>query len=289
MWHGGQLVQKIIVLAVLTLAPSAARAATIVTGLGAGGTPHVTVFDAATGAELRSFFAFGSDFRGGVRVAVGDVNGDGVTDIITGAGPGAGPHVKVFDGATSGVIHSFFAFAPGFAGGVFVAAGDVNGDGMSDIVVGADGGGAPHVKVFDGATGVELRSFFAFGVEFTGGVRVAAGDVNGDGFADIVTGAGPGGGPHVKVFDGHTGAEIRSFLAFTPAFTGGVFVAAGDINDDGWADLVVGADAGGPAHVRAFDAATGVELRSFLAFDQAFIGGVRVAAGDVNGDDVADI
>jgi hypothetical protein len=170
---------------------------------------------------------------------------------------------------------------------VFVASGDVNGDGKADIVVGADAGGAPHVKVFDGATGAEIRSFFAFDPGFLGGVRVAAGDVNGDGKADIITGAGPGTLSHVKVFDGLTGAEIHSFFAFTPSFTGGVFVAAGDVNGDGKADIVVSADAGATPHVKVFDAISGTEIRSFFAYDPAFAGGVRVAAGDVNGGGVA--
>ena len=158
-------------------------------------------------------------------MAAGDVNGDGVADIITGAGPGGAPHVKVFDGVTGSLIRSFLAFDPAFDGGIFVAAGDVNSDGMADLVVGADAGGAPHVKVFDGATLAPLQSFFAYDAAFTGGVRVAAGDVNGDGVADIVTGAGAGGAPNVKVFDGKTGVEIQSFLATAPAFAGGIYVA----------------------------------------------------------------
>ncbi|HZN33924.1 MAG TPA: VCBS repeat-containing protein, partial [Pirellulaceae bacterium] len=130
-------------------------------------------------------------------------------------------------------LASFFAYQESFAGGVFVAAGDINGDGRADVITGADAdpqatGG--HVKVFDGATGAEVRSFFAF-PGFSGGVRVAAGDLNGDGLADIITGAGPGAGPHVKVFDGLTHAELRSFFAFDPSFSGGVFVAAGDLNN----------------------------------------------------------
>lgn len=56
---------------------------------------------------------------------------------------------------------------------------------------------------------------------------VAVGDVTGDGRADIVTAAGPGGGPHVRTYDGTTGAAIGSFIAFDPAFLGGVFVGAG--------------------------------------------------------------
>lgn len=183
----------------------------LIVGPDLGGGPHVKAFDGGNHAEVRSFFAYDPSFAGGVRVATGDVNGDGVPDIITGAGPGAGPHVKVFDGRTNAELMSFFAY-PGFTGGVFVAAGDFNGDGRDDIVTGADSI-APHVKVFDGATGGEIRSFLAF-PGFAGGVRVAAGDVNGDGRADIITGAGPGAGPHVKVFDGRTNAELASFFAY---------------------------------------------------------------------------
>src|SRR5207244_8668400 len=121
----------------------------------------------------------------------------GVQDIITGAGPGGGPHVKVFDGVTGQVIASFFAYDAGFTGGVNVTAGDVNHDGNADIITGAGPGGGPHVKVFSGADMSLLASFFAYDAGFTGGVNVAAGDLNADLHADIITGAGPGGGPHV--------------------------------------------------------------------------------------------
>src|SRR5207253_182607 len=121
-------------------------------------------------------------------------------------------------------LGSFFAYAPGFSGGVFVAAGDVNGDGKADIITGAGPGGGPHVEVFSGADGSVLDSFFAYNPAFTGGVSVAAVDFNGDGKADIVTGAGPGGGPHVRVRDGKTLNDLASFMAYDPTFTGGVFV-----------------------------------------------------------------
>jgi len=189
------------------------------------------VFASSSGAQLAAFFPFGTSYLGGVRVAVGDVNGDSVPDVIVGAGPGAAPHVKVFDGRTFQEIASFFGYDAGFHGGIFVAAGDVNGDGKADIITGADAG-APggHVKVFDAVTRAEVRSFFAY-PGFAGGVRVAAGDVNGDGKADLITGAGPGAGAHVKVFDGFSGAELASFFAYGN-FAGGVYVAAGDINGD---------------------------------------------------------
>ena len=196
--------------------------------------------------------------------------------------------MKVFDGVNGAIIHSFFAYPPNFTGGVSVAAGDVNGDGWTDIITGA-GAGAPggHVKAFDGQTGAEIRSFFAY-PGFTGGVRVAAGDVNADGRDDIITGAGPGGGPHVRVFNGLTGARLTSFLAF-PGSSGGVFVAAGDVNGDGRADIVTGQDTGGDPHVKLVDGRSYSELDSFFAYDAGFVGGVRVAVGDVNDDGTPDL
>jgi ELWxxDGT repeat protein len=249
----------------------------IATGADFGGAPHVRVFNALTGALVSEFLAYDVHFLGGVRVAVGDVTGDGVPDIVTAPGPGGGPDIRVFEGRTGVLVREFLAYDPSFVSGVFVAAGDVNGDGFADIITGADAGGGPHVKVFSGADGTLLASFMAYSTAFTGGVRVAAGDVNGDGFADVVTGAGPGGGPHVEVFSGKDGTLLRSFMAYAPTFAGGVYVAAGDVNGDGKADIITGAGQGGGPHVEAFSGADGTLLQSFLAFPAAFTGGVRVA------------
>ncbi len=253
----------------------------------AGGT-QIKVFDPATGQNTRTLVPF-AGFNGAVNVTLADVTGDGVADIIVGAGAGGGPHVKVFDGATGTMIASFFAFGNGFTGGVDVAAGDVTGDGVADIIVAAGAGGGPHVKVFDGRTFAEVRSFFAFDRNFTGGVRVAAGDVDGDGKADIVTAAGPGGGPQVKVFRGTDLSVAFDFLAYSPTFAGGVTVAVGDVNGDGYADIITGAGPGGGPNVKVFDGKTGSLRGSLMAFRQDFAGGVSVAATDADGDGKADI
>ena len=265
------------------------QVALIAVGAGAGSPPVVHLYDATTGALTRTIMAYNASFLGGVRVASGDFNDDGTPDVVTAAGAGGGPHVRIFDGATGSLIREFYAYGATFTGGVFVAVGDVNGDGTPDIVTGAGPGGGPHVKAFSGSDGSTLQSFFAYAATFLNGVNVAAGDVDGDGKADIITGAGPGGGPHVKVFSGADGSTLRSFFAYASSFTGGVNVAAGDVNGDGKADIVTGAGAGGGPEVRVFDGQTTAVVTQFYAYGSSFTGGVRVSTVDGNGDGTFDL
>jgi hypothetical protein len=161
------------------------------------------------------------------------VNGDGFADIITAPGAGGGPHVRVFSGADGSVLREFFAFSVDFRAGVFVAAGDVNGDGFADIIAGVGPGGGSEVRVINGATGRTLADFQAFpttttvgytgDTQFFSGARVAALDANGDGNIDIVVLPGPGTTPRGRAFNG-TGALLTSFLAFESFFLGGVYV-----------------------------------------------------------------
>jgi uncharacterized delta-60 repeat protein len=281
-----------------------ARTHYFATGADAGGGPHVKVYGAATGQLKFSFLAFDSKFTGGVRVATGDVNGDGVDDIICAAGPGGGPDVRVYDGTNGRLLTEFFAYDRSFAGGVFVAAGDVTGDGKADIITGAGAGGGPDVKVFDGIFGYQEDEFMAYDQSFHGGVSVAAGDVNNDGVADIITGAGPGGGPHVEAFDGKSPGNVINFyplikqprallfstMAFAGNYTGGVFVAAGDVNGDGHAEIFVGQDASlFNARVREFDGATGQQIADFAPLSSNGPAQTRVATADLDGDGKLDL
>ncbi len=260
----------------------------IVTGSGTGAAPLVHVLDGDTRAKKMDLMAFDPGFLGGVRVAAADLDGDGVNDVIAAAGPRGSPHVRVFSGSDGHELASFIAYDAGFSGGVFVAAEDINGDGRADIITGAGPGGGPHVRAFSGLDFTELAGFFAYDAAFSGGVTVAAGDIDGDLLADIITGTGAGGGPHVRAFSGSDGRELASFFAFDAGFGGGVSVAAADVNDDGRADIIAGAGPGGGPEVRVFNGLDLAQLAGFFAFEANFSGGALVAAADADGDGRAD-
>ena len=250
--------------------------ADIITAPGAGApTATVRVYDGVSGAMARTIVAYPGSSLGGLYVAAGDVNADGVPDIITGR-DGANSEVRVFDGQTSALIASFLAYAPGVSG-VRVAAGDLDADGVAEIITSPPFGSAPQVNVF-GPSGALRSSFMAYNPAWIGGLFVAAGDVDGDGFADIVTGADAGGGPHVLAYSGADGHVLQSFFAYEPAFPNGVRVAAGDLNHDGYAEIITAAGPGGGPHVRVFDGASGVEIVGMFAENPAMPGGMFVAA-----------
>jgi hypothetical protein len=270
-------------------APPAVRRAAVVTGADAGGGPHVRVYPSSRADEFQEFFAYQPDFRGGVRVATGDVTGNGVPDVITAPGPGMAPVVRIYDGRDFRLVGQFPAFDLPYDRGVWVAAADLTGNGRADVVCGSDQGGPPLVRVFD-ASGRRLAEFTAYEPTFRGGVRVAVGDVNGDGVNDIITIPGPGRPVTVRVFDGRNVANILSqFDAYDPAFGGGGFVAAGRFGRGPGVDVVTGAGAGGGPHVRVFDGRRGNLLGEFFAYDRSFQGGVRVACRDVTGNGQADV
>jgi len=260
----------------------------LVTSAGPGGGPHIRVVDATTGAEKFSFFAYDPKFTGGVRIAVADITGDGISDVIAAAGPGGGPHVQVFDGVTGRSVRSFFAYDPKFTGGIWVAAADINNDGRADIITGAGEGGGPHVQVFDGITGSVIRSFFAYDSALRGGVNVTAADTNADGIAEIITAAGVGGGPDVRIFSGLTGGMMRSFLAFDATERTGFVVTAADLDGDRRAEIIVGSMTG-DSFVRVFEGSTGRVITRITPFPNGSAQGVRLGVVDFNGDKQPDI
>ena len=279
----------------------------ITTVPGQGGGPHTRIFG-ASGADLGGFFAYDQSLTSGIHVSRGDfftpvqggwaVGADGIDEIVTslGAYPANSrtrtlPRVTIF--ATDGTqLASFLAYDQGFSGGVFTAAGNLDGDKTNgdELVTAPGAGGGPHVKVWRikglGDNAGVLNGFYAYDAGFTGGVRVAVGNETGDAKDEIVTAPGPGGGPHVRVFSptpdgGATGSP--GFMAYDPAFAGGVNVAAVA------GRIVTAPGPGGGPHVRVFDGSGTATGPGFMAYDPTFTGGVSVGLGNLDNDLTAEI
>ncbi len=191
----------------------------IITSTGTGGGPHVKVFK-PDGTLIKEFFAYASNFYGGVRVSTADLDSDGQWEIVTAPASKGGPHIKIWDAEKGTVVKELMAYPENVTTGFDVA----GFDGGFVTVPGA--GGGPHVKVFD-EEGKLDEEFFAYDAAFTTGLRVSVGDASSaKSGAEIVIAPAANGGPHVKMFS-KTGSEVFSKLvAFEPWWRGGYDVAA---------------------------------------------------------------
>jgi hypothetical protein len=278
-----------------------------------GAAPVVKVFLASNGTQPIQFpevLAYEQSFTGGVRVAVGDINDDGVDDVVTVPAVTGGPRVRAFDGRNGTVLADFFAFDPAFRGGGYVTVGDFTGDGRNEIIVGAGEGGGPRVQVWApvfnangtlaGGNPVIVTDFFAYEPTARNGVRVAAGDLKGIGRDSIVTAPGDGGGPRVRVFDrtnvlggtviGPDGLPVQApgqkassasgaavsyldFFATDASNRGGVYVTTGAVSAAGRQDIITGTGTG-VAVVRVFDGRSGGLTRELaVPTDELPVGG----------------
>ena len=245
-----------------------------------GSPPTVRVFTNSGSEVVAEFDAYDSAFAGGVRLTMGDVDGDGEEEIVTVPGPGGGPQVRIFD--LDGNLESdFFAFEEGLRSGYFVATGDVDGDGVEEIVVSMDEVEQGRIGVYD-FDGDEVEESFMPFSDLSGkkSVRVAAGDVDGDGEDELIVSLGSGHEPLIQVLESD-GDFLSEFLAYAATYTNGVFVAAGDLDGDGDDEIVTGTDNGGGPQVQIYDG-EGSWLGTFFAYDSAFRGGVRLSVGNLS-------
>jgi hypothetical protein len=278
---------------------------------------------------LAKFAPYGNTFKGGVRVATGDLTGDGVDDIVTAPGWTTVGQVRVYTEAGV-LLTSFDPYGTKFTGGVQVAVGDVTGDGMNDIIT-VPSTGPSLVKVFQPVlvNGVPIynaaqpyREFLAFPASFVGGAVVAAADMgstpvaNGpfdtlllDGKAEIVVGSGAGMKATVRVFDVSRLTTLmpktvpRVAGRFTPfstgrsIFKGGVSLDVARFTASPVPDILVGAGVNGRSMVDvwAWTASANATMYSlatngtgFAAFTDASSNSpVEVAAMDTTGGGIA--
>jgi hypothetical protein len=251
-----------------------------VTAAGAGGGPHIKIFN--LNGELKGqWFAFNKNFRGGVKVACADVNHDGQDEIIAVQGSLGDSEIKIFN-SRGNLLGSFYAYDNKFKGGLNLATGDIDGDGEKEIVVGMAAGNIPEVRVFK-AIGVMQSQFLAYPKTFRGGVRVAIANIKGgtrSNRSQIITAPEKGGGPQVKLFNSK-GVLLSQFFAFNGNFRGGVNLAAADVNNDGLEEIITAAGPGGAPHVRVFTASARI-IGSYYAYEENFNGGVDVASIKIN-------
>ena len=221
--------------------------------------------------------------------------------VFAATGPGVPSQVVMLDAATGKTVRTFDTFEPTFLAGVNVAAADVNGDGVADVVMTPEGGGGPRVRIVNGATGATIVDFF--GIEdssFRGGARAVFGDVNGDGTPDLTVVAADGGGPRVAIYDGKSllagkpAPLAGDFFAFDSGLRAGLTVSAGDFNNDGFADLAITPNVGAGPVVAVFSgkeltANRPTQLALFVQGDGASLTGATSSSRDIDGDGKADL
>lgn len=198
---------------------------------------QVFIYD-ADGSLHASFYPYTSAYKEGVNISVGDLEGDGSVEIVTGTENGGGAHIRVFNSDGILINPGFFGYDKAFRGGVNVSIGDLNGDGFKEIIAGAGVGGGPHVRVFNKHGAVINPGFFAYDEMFRGGVNVSCGDTDGDGVDEIVTGPGDGGAPEVRVYDLNGIQKTTPFYALDAKARDGVEISATDVDGDDIAEII---------------------------------------------------
>ncbi len=252
----------------------------IIFGAAPGTEPNIFIYD-QKGKLIKKFLAWPKTFRGGLKVAVADINNDNQAEILTVPATGGAGQLKIFD--FSGRLEKqFLVTDKNWLGGLNIAVGDLDGNGQAEVAIGYGSGNSPQVRIYT-TSGRLLKSFFPYEKTFKGGVKIAVANINGrsnHSRAEIITAPGRGRDPLVKVFDNDANL-IKQFLVYSKNWQGGMNVVAGDLNNDGISEIAVSALSGAAPHVRVFDG-QGRLLESFYAYEESWSGGVNLGIIKVN-------
>lgn len=225
--------------------------AEILVGAGYGSKPLVRIFR-QDGSLIQEFLAYGETFRGGVNVTACDLDDDGQTEVITGAGYSGGSHVRIFTSTGVPTGQQFFAYDQNFRGGVNVACGDITGDGTPDIVTGPGLGGGPHIKLFTSTGNLVDETFSGSAIENTG-AYVSLADTDDDGISEVLASPMGYANPTIVVLAWKKEAlRYRQSLPTGSVATHGTPAIGFDIDNNGGDEVAVSTGAFGTPHVAVY-------------------------------------
>lgn len=237
--------------------------------------PLITIYD-LDGTKEEEFYAYSVKFKGGVNLATGNIKSDWPEEIVTAAGSGGGPHIRVFN-QQGNLLSQFFAYDSNFFGGVKVTTIKYNNESEEKIVTAPQSNFKPLIRIFDNAGNI-LKEFLAFEEDYLKGVNIATGDVNGDGIEEIIA-SKIADGNQVKIFD-QAGDLLSQFETYDPSVQG-INLAIADIDNDNKSEIVVAPFSNSSTKVKIFDD-WGNLKKQFQAFATNYTGGINLAASDID-------